>query len=239
MRTIIVTGDSSGLGAAITEMLLKSNEYVVVGVSRSSSEDRLIDTGHENYVPIEFDLSDVSNIEHLYKEKLKDHGPVHGLVNNAALGYDDIITNVDFERLSQLFAVNVYAPMILTKWVLRDMLLHQTEGSLVHISSISTTTGYKGLSMYGATKGALEAFSKNIAREWGERGIRSNVVAPGFMETAMTAGLDDEQRERIYDRTALQQPTDPQDVAAAVEYLLSDAANSVTGELLRVDSGTV
>jgi 3-oxoacyl-[acyl-carrier protein] reductase len=138
-----------------------------------------------------------------------------------------------------MFNVNVISPILLTKVTLRDMMLNRTEGSLVHISSVSTATGYKGLSMYGATKGGLESFSLGVAREWGERGIRSNCIAPGFMNTDMTSTLDEEQKNRIYDRTGLGKPTDPKSVAESVQFLLSDAASSITGEVIRIDSGTL
>jgi len=149
------------------------------------------------------------------------------------------VTNAEAATLERLFAVNVLSPMMLSKYAIRDMILHRTAGSLVHVSSVSTATGYKGLSMYGATKGALEAFSLGVAREWGERGIRSNCVAPGFMNTAMTETLDESQKERIYDRTGLGEPTDPGDVAEMVAFLLSDAAASITGEVVRIDAGTL
>jgi 3-oxoacyl-[acyl-carrier protein] reductase len=109
----------------------------------------------------------------------------------------------------------------------------------VHISSISAHTGYKGLAMYAASKGALEAFSKGTAREWGTRGIRSNVVAPGFMETTISASLTDEQRQKIYKRTSLKKATDIASVASSVAFLLSDAAKSITGTVVHVDNGTI
>jgi 3-oxoacyl-[acyl-carrier protein] reductase len=155
------------------------------------------------------------------------------------MAYDDLVTNVDVEYLQQLFSVNVLSPIMLSKFVLRDMILNRTEGSMVHISSVSTATGYKGLSMYGATKGALESFSLGVAREWGERGIRSNCVAPGFMNTDMTSTLDKKQKERIYNRTGLGKPTSESDVAETISFLLSESADSITGETIRIDSGTL
>jgi len=160
-------------------------------------------------------------------------------VNNAAMPYDDIVTNIDRDILSTMFEVNVISPMMLTKYTLRDMMLNRTEGSIVHISSVSTATGYKGLSMYGATKGALESFSLSVAREWGERGIRSNCIAPGFMDTQMTSSLTEEQKNRIYDRTGLGEPTNEESVAKTVEFLLTEASDSITGETIRVDAGTL
>jgi len=240
MKTIIVTGDSRGLGAEIVQTLL-NDQYEVIGLSRSESDDvSSFKREYPNqYKHINFDLSNTSRIEMLYKEELKSRGPIYGLVNNAAMPYDDLVTNANVEDLNKLFKINTLSPILLTKVVLRDMILNRTKGSIVHISSVSTATGYKGLSMYGATKGALESFSLGVAREWGERGIRSNCIAPGFMNTKMTSTLDEEQKNRIYDRTGLGEPTDPQSVAAMVEFLLSDASSTITGEVIRNDAGTL
>jgi 3-oxoacyl-[acyl-carrier protein] reductase len=119
------------------------------------------------------------------------------------------------------------------------MLLNGVKGSLVHISSVSAHTGYKGLSMYAATKGAMEAFSKNVAREWGPLGIRSNVVAPGFMETNISSKLTDEQKNKIYQRTSLKKATNIDSVAKTVYFLLSGKAESITGTVVNIDNGTV
>ena len=119
------------------------------------------------------------------------------------------------------------------------MILHKTKGSIVHISSISVHTGYKGLAMYASSKGALEAFSKDTAREWGVMGIRSNVVVPGFMATAMSSTLTEEQRDKIYARTSLKSATSIRSVAETVAFLLSDKAASITGQNIHVDNGTI
>lgn len=136
-------------------------------------------------------------------------------------------------------ADELFTPMLMTKYVLRNMLLHGTRGSIVHVSSISAHTGYKGLAIYASSKGAIEAFSKNTAREWGPRGVRSNVVVPGFMETAMSASLSGEQKSRIYRRTSLKSATSISSVAATVAFLLSEGASSITGQAVHVDCGTI
>lgn len=241
MSNILVTGISKGLGLIIASNLLEAG-HSVYGVSRSISPD--VEKLCHNYSGhIFLKQFDLRNSE-LVKKELFDAFidldiPIHGFVNNAAIAYDDIITNLQLKYLEGMYRVNVFSPMIIVKNVIRNFLLHRTCGSIVHISSVSVHTGYKGLAMYASSKGALEAFSKNTAREWGERGIRSNCVVAGFMETDMSSGLSDEQKNRIYKRTSLKQPTNPKSVAAMVEFLLSDLSISITGQSIFVDSGTI
>ena len=138
-----------------------------------------------------------------------------------------------------MYQVNVFTPMMLTKVAIRNFLLHNKKGSIVHISSVSAHTGYKGLAMYASTKGALEAFSKGTAREWGRLGIRSNCIVPGFMETEMSSTLNDNQKERIAKRTSLGELTDLDSVSNTVVHLLSSGSKSITGQNIFVDSGTI
>ncbi|KAA6348105.1 3-oxoacyl-[acyl-carrier-protein] reductase FabG [termite gut metagenome] len=238
---ILLTGCSRGVGLEIAAVLLQQG-YSVYGVARSHTEE--IKTLEKKYTGKFFfksvDLADTEQVRQaVFSEFVNNKIQLSGFVNNAALAYDDIITNINQKRLETMYAVNVFAPMILTKYVIRNMLLHHTKGVIVHISSISAHTGYKGLAMYASGKGALEAFSKNTAREWGELGIRSNVVVPGFMETAMSVTLSAEQKDRIYKRTSLKCPTNVHSVAETVAFLLSDKAISITGQNFFVDSGTI
>ncbi len=241
MNSIIVTGDSRGLGNEIVNTILDKTNYRVIGLSRSENDEirRLNQEYPERYEHLKFDLFKSDEIRELYLNEIKELGPIYGLVNNAAFAYDDLATNADVSTLEKSFRINVISPMIFTKYAIRDMLLNGIEGSIVHISSVSTSTGYKGLSMYASTKGALESFSRGIAREWGKRGIRSNCVAPGFMETSMTSDLSEEQKDRIYKRTALKSATEQESVSDTVLFLLSEEASSITGEVIRVDSGTL
>ncbi len=237
----LVTGCSRGVGLEICRILLEQG-HTVYGVARSYTKEfiALEEEFTDRIFFKSIDLSDSENVQKLvFKEFVTNKIQLHGYVNNAAMAYDDIVTNLKLERLISMYAVNVFTPMMITKYALRNMLLHHTNGSIVHISSISSHTGYKGLAMYASSKGALEAFSKNTAREWGEIGIRSNVVVPGFMETAMSSSLSDEQKNRIYKRTSLKAATSVKSVAETVAFLLSDKASSITGQNIHVDNGTI
>lgn len=240
MKTILLTGDSKGVGLSILKILLEK-EYKVIGISRTSNtEIEELNRKYEGkYFHINFDLKNYEGIKELYQKEIKKIGKIDHYINNAAFAYDDIITNLNSDNLVSMYNVNVFTPMMLTKYVLRDMLLNKTKGSIVHISSISVHTGYKGLAMYASTKGALEAFSKNTAREWGQFGIRSNVVCPGFMDTDMSASLNEDQRNRIFNRNSKKSPVETVDVAYTVEFIIQDVAKGITGEVIHVDNGTI
>lgn len=225
MKNILLTGDSKGLGENIKLKLIDSG-YNVIGLSRSGDD-------------IKYDLSDVDGIKDLYLNIIKDRGPIHGYINNAALAYDDIITNLNSEKLMEMYKVNVFSPMMLTKYVIRDMMLNKTKGSIIHVSSISVHTGYKGLSMYASTKGSLEAFSKNTSREWGRIGVRSNIVCPGFMDTNMSSSLNDEQRNKIFKRNSRQKELTTDEVSSTVKFLISEDSSGITGQIIHVDNGTI
>lgn len=237
----LVTGVSRGLGLEICNILLRNGQNVY-GLARSSSVR--LEELKENYPDSLFfknvDLEDIENLRKaIFRDFITSKIPIHGMVNNAGIAYDDIVSNINNNRLKSMYTVNVFSPMILTKYAIRNMILHKTKGSFVYISSISVHTAYKGLSMYASSKGALEAFSKGVAREWGKLGIRSNVVVPGFMETSMSSSLTKAQKDKIYRRTALKIPTDMASVAETICFLLSDRASSITGQNVFVDSGTI
>jgi len=238
---ILVTGASRGVGLSICEVLLKQG-HTVYAVSRTYSDEiKSLETAYNDKLYFKsVDLSKSALVQKdVFKEFVKNDIALDGFVNNAAMAYDDIVTNLNLDKLEAMYQTNVFTPMILTKYAIRNMLFNKIAGSIIHISSISAHTGYKGLAMYASSKGAIEAFSKNTAREWGELGIRSNVVVPGFMETAMSATLSDQQKNRIYKRTSLKKATSIASVAETVAFLLSDKAASITGQNINVDSGTI
>ena len=240
MKTILITGVSKGLGLVLLKSLLNDGN-VVYGISRSDTNEltELKELFPNYFIHLKYDLSSTENVIELSKCILKNKLKFDSFVNNAAMAYDDIITNANFDKLELMFKTNVLTPIMITKLILRNFILNKVKGSIIHISSISVHTGYKGLSMYASTKGALEAFSKNTAREWGEMGIRSNCVVAGFMKTEMSSSLTDDQRNRIYNRTSLKKETDKNSVAETIKFLISDNSNSITGQNLFVDSGTI
>jgi 3-oxoacyl-[acyl-carrier protein] reductase len=183
-----------------------------------------------------FDLSDIDEIGKFIRALREEFGPLYGLVNNAAVGFGGVLATTHNSRIEELLRVNTLSPLVLTKYVVRSM-MSQRMGRIVNVASIVGFTGYSGLTAYAATKAAMIGFTRSLAREVGRFGVTVNAVAPGFLETDMTQQLAGEQRQRIVRRSALRRLAGVNDVAAAVEFLLSDQGPSITGTLLTVDAG--
>ena len=140
-------------------------------------------------------------------------------MNNAGISYDGVLALMPNARIEELLRVNTVSPIVLTKYVVRSM-LSDGGGRIVNVASILASTGYSGLSVYGASKASLIGFTRSLAREVGRRGVNVNAVAPGFVDTEMTRGLTEEQRDKIVRRSALRRLAEIEDVANAVEFLL-------------------
>ena len=242
MRRVIVTGGSRGLGLRIVRRLVCEG-YGAVAVARQMS-DPLASTieqaeashpGSLDFLP--FDLSDVQEIPNFVKKLRKDLGPIYGLVNNAAQGSDGTLALMPNAQIERLIRVNTLSPIVLTKYVVRHMMA-DGGGRVVNVASIVGFTGYSGLSVYSATKASLIGFTRSLAREVGRRGVNVNAVAPGFLDTEMTQGLDGERREKVARRSAQGRFPEVDDVADAVEFLLGSKAKSITGTVLTVDAGS-
>jgi len=241
MPNVLVTGGSRGLGLGIVRKLAASG-HSVLAIARKASEE-LTDTiaaastaqaGSVRFVP--FDLGDLEGIPALVRSLRKEFGPIHGLVNNAGISFEGALAMMPVPQIEQLVRINTVSPIVLTKFIVRSM-MSDGGGRIVNISSVTAFTGFSGLSVYSATKASLVGFSRALAREAGRIGITVNCVAPGFVDTDMTRSLSDELRDKIVRRSALRRLAGVDDVADAVEFLLSDKAKNITGTVLTVDAG--
>lgn len=233
---VIVTGASKGLGLAICRQLLAAS-YRVIALSRrlTSELQQLSLQGELKHIAC--DLAELDKIPTLCSELIKQYGRPYALVNNAAVGYDGVLATMHNSEIASLLNINVQAPILLCKYLLRPMLLNQ-RGRIINISSIIARTGFNGLSVYAASKAALEGFSKSLAREVGKAGITVNCVAPGYMQTDMTDSLQGDKLESIKRRSPLGRLATPDDAASAVLYLLSKQAAAITGTMITVDAGS-
>ena len=238
-RTVLVTGASRGLGLGIATALAAQG-FRVVAIARRESEaltaaiEAVSGPGSLHFAS--FDLEQLDGVPDLVRGLRKAHGPLYGLVNNAGIGTEGMLATMPTPAIERLVQLNTLAPMVLTKQVVRSMMA-ASAGRIVNMSSIIATTGYSGLSVYAATKAAMIGFTRSLAREVGQVGITVNAIAPGFVATEMTAGLDDTQRAKIARRSALGRLASVEDVAAAASFLMSDAAAGITGTVMTVDAG--
>lgn len=236
-KTVVVTGGTKGLGLAIVNQLSEEG-YTVVAIGRTLSEDlnKLIQVS-SNIKFISYDFSDTDNIKGLAKDITKKYGRIYGLVNNAALGNDGILATMHETDIEEILKVNIQAPILLTKYLVRSMLLNQ-EGRVVNISSIIASTGFNGLSVYAASKAALAGFTKSLSREVGKANITVNTVSPGYMKTKMTEGLEGDKLKSIVRRSPLGRLASVEDVSDVVSFLLKDSSKSITGSNITVDAGS-
>jgi 3-oxoacyl-[acyl-carrier protein] reductase len=242
MDNVIVTGGSRGIGLAVVRRLAKAG-YNVMALARKESpelREAIQEAGRSGVGAIAFhafDLAQTDDMAALVKQLRNDLGPIFALVNNAGMSIDGTLALASPAQIEQVVRLNVVSPILLSKYVMRSMMADGVGGRIVNMASIVAFTGYSGLSVYAATKASMIGFTRSLAREVGRTGITVNAVAPGFVDTEMTKGMTEEHREQIVRRSALRRLVEVDDVAAAVEYLLSGSARNITGTVITVDAG--
>jgi 3-oxoacyl-[acyl-carrier protein] reductase len=241
MLNIMVTGASRGLGLAIGKRLAGAG-YRVIAVARKASaeltaaQEQARKAGIGAIEFIAFDLAQIDRIHELVSSARRSYGPLHGLVNNAAVGTEGMLAIMADCQIEDTIRLNVNSPIVLTKYVVRHMMA-DGGGRIVNIGSIIGFTGYSGLTVYGATKSAMMGFTRSLSREAGKVGIAVNSIAPGFVTTEMTKGMSGDQREKIAGRSALGRLAEPDDVARSVEFLMGEGGRNISGTTITVDAG--
>lgn len=226
-RSVLVTGGNRGIGLATARFLAAQGHRVAV-TSRSGEVDGLL--------TVKCDVTSPDEVEAAFALVEEAHGPVEVLVSNAGITDDQLLLRMTEESFDRVLETNLTAAYRLAKRASRSM-LRARWGRLLFVSSVVGLSGGAGQSSYAASKAGLVGFSRSLARELGARGITSNVVAPGFVDTDMTAALADARKEQVLASIPAGRTAHPDEVAAVLAFLAGDAASYVNGAVVPVDGG--
>jgi len=230
-KTALVTGGSRGIGKAIAAELAEAGATVVIGYQSAADEANAV-ANEIGGRAVQADVSDPDEARRLVEEA----GDVDLLVNNAGITRDGLLMRMSDDDWRAVLDTNLGGVFHTCRAASRGM-LRRRSGSIVNLSSVVGVHGNPGQTNYGAAKAGIIGFTKSLARELGSRGVRANVVAPGYIDTRLTQELPDELKQAMLQNTPLGRFGDPQDVAGAVRFLCSDEASFITGEVLLVDGG--
>lgn len=238
-RIVLVSGGSRGLGAGLVAEFLARGHRVATFSRKSTPQVEQWASDPATRDRFHFaaaDATDRAAMQALLKDVAGNWGHVEVLVNNAGMAIDGLLPLMKEEDIDRLIELDLASVIHLTKRAMRPMLVAGW-GRIINISSIVGLSGYRGLSVYGATKAALDGFTRGLCREVGAKGITVNSVAPGYLRTEMTHGLDDGQMQQIVRRTPIGRLGEVGDVASVVAFLASDEAGFITGQTIVVDGG--
>lgn len=236
-KTAIITGATRGIGKGILEVFVQNGAKVAFTYASSIEAAKELESEFDGQVKgYQSDASDFDAAQKLVNNVLAEFGSIDIVINNAGITKDNLLMRMNYEDWQKVIQVNLDSAFNLTKAVLRPM-LKQRKGSIINMSSIVGITGNAGQANYAASKAGLIGFSKSVAQELGSRNIRCNVIAPGFIETEMTAKLDEKVVEEWRNNIPLKRGGSPEDIANACLFLGSDLSSYITGQVISVDGG--
>jgi len=239
-KVALVTGGSRGIGRAISVELGRGGATVVVNYAGNEAAARetcaLVEAAGGKAEARRFDVADAAACQAVIEETIQAHGGLHILVNNAGVAIDGLLLRLKDEDLDRQIDVNLKSAFYLCRAAARPM-MKQRSGAIINLSSVVGEMGNGGQTAYAATKAGLAGFTKSLARELASRGVRANLVSPGFIDTDMTSGLPEDVKAKMLEEIPLGRLGGAEEVAHAVAFLASDRASYITGTTIQVNGG--
>ena len=238
-KVAIITGATRGIGKGIAEVFAKEGAKIAFTYAGSVDKAKALESELSNITEIkgyQSDASDYDAAQKLVEDVLAEFGTIDILVNNAGITRDNLMLRMSKDDWDTIIKVNLDSVFNLTKAVIKPMMKAKS-GSIINMTSVSGIMGNIGQTNYSAAKAGVIGFTKSVAREMASRGIRCNAVAPGFIETEMTAALDEKTVQGWRDGIPLKRGGQPEDVANACVFLASNMSSYITGQVLNVDGG--
>lgn len=237
-KTVFITGSSRGIGAAIAKIFHENGYNVAINYNKSEEEAvKLSDLLHGSLL-LKGDVSKEDDVKDMIAKTISHFGSIDVLVNNAGISVVNLLTDTTLEEWERLFSINVTGTFLATKYAAKEM-IKKHSGKIINISSIWGVSGACMESCYSASKGAVIAFTKALAKELGPSGITVNCVTPGFIDTDMNSDVTKEDRAAFCEETPLGRIGTPDEVAKTVLFLASDNASFITGQILGCDGGVI
>ncbi len=239
-KVAFITGASRGIGNAIATVLAKSGADIA-GIDLNIDElksamKRVEDTTGRRVITVQADVGDSGSVERAVEEAIKVFGRIDILVNNAGITRDNIVLRMKDDEWDRVIRTNLTGTYHCTKAVIRGMIKNR-RGRIISIASVVGVMGNAGQANYAASKAGIIGFTKSVAREYANRGITANAIAPGFIETDMTKVLTEEVRNTLISQIPMGRLGSPEDIANVVEFLASDEATYITGQVIHVNGG--
>ena len=241
-KTVFVTGGSRGIGKEVALKFAENGYNVVINYVSSKTNVEELKSEFESKgvktLIMQADVTDKEAIDEVVKKAIEEFGSIDILVNNAGITRDNLLMRMSEEEFDKVIEINLKGTYIVTKAVTKYM-MKKRKGSIINLSSVVGVAGNAGQCNYSASKAGIIGFTKSVAKELASRNIRSNAVAPGFIETDMTAVLSDEVKESIHNQIPLKRMGTAKEVANLIYFLGSEESSYITGQVINVDGGMV
>ncbi len=237
-KTVLITGSSRGIGAAMAKLFYENGYNVAINYNNSEKEAKELCSSLPGSLLLKGDVSNESDVRTMVEKSVEHFGKIDVLINNAGISQTGLLQDISLSDWERLFSVNVTGTFLMSKYAAKNMIANHS-GKIINISSIWGVSGASCESCYSASKGAVIAFTKALAKELGASNITVNCIAPGFIDTDMNKNISKEDTQTFCNETPLGRIGTPNEVAKAALFLASENADFITGQILGVDGGAI